>query len=110
VIEKMQNAPSLEAMGLAAPRFRLLVSAADGRQMYADIGNETPTGSGYYVLSSDRSVSIVNNFSLEPILGLIDNLPPASTATPAEAGTSIPETTPLPGTEPADLLTPAGTP
>lgn len=105
VVEKMENAPDLAAMGLTDPDYRLLLTLDTGRQIVTEVGNQTPTGSGYYVLSSDRNVYIVNTFSLDPILELIDNLPRRPTETPAE----MPLTSETPF-GPAGDATPAGTP
>lgn len=75
ILGRMENPPSLEEMGLAPPAYRLLIKLEDGRQLSVSVGRLTPTGSAFYVLNSDRTVSLVNNYSLEPILGLLENLP-----------------------------------
>lgn len=75
ILGRMENPPSLEEMGLAPPAFRLLIKLEDGKQLSVSVGRLTPTGSAFYVLNSDRTVSLVNNYSLEPILGLLENLP-----------------------------------
>lgn len=87
VLSTLEEGPSMEAAGLATPVYRLLINLDDGSQTVMNIGNVTPTGTGYYVLVSQQGISIVSKVSLEPILKLLDNPPimPTSTPTP-EAG------------------------
>lgn len=97
VITSLDEAPPLEAMGLDRPRYRLLVTLESGKQLYASVGKETPTGDGYYVLTSERRLVVVSKFSLDNLMGLIDRPPlkptptAQSTETPAEDETP-PET------------------
>jgi hypothetical protein len=83
ILSALEEAPALEDMGLTSPAYRILITLKNGKQIYASIGKETPTGSGYYVQGSDRRLSIVSKFSLDSVLGLIDNLPLRPTPTTA---------------------------
>lgn len=83
ILSALEEAPALEDMGLTSPVYRVLITLKNGKQIYASIGKETPTGSGYYVQGSDRRLSIVSKFSLDSVLGLIDNLPLKPTPTAA---------------------------
>ena len=93
LVSTLQNVPELQDLGLEPPVYRILVVTKDGKQLVASIGKITPTGSGYYVLSGDRRVYIANEFSLQPVLDLVDK--PLPTPLP----TSADET---PGVEPAN--------
>lgn len=97
LVSTLQNLPQLQDLGLDPPSYRILVVLRDGSQLVASVGKATPTGSGYYVLTSDRRIYIANEFSLQPILDLVDNppylLPEELTPSPA-AGT--PEATRAP--------------
>ena len=100
ILSALEEAPALEDMGLNLPAYRILITLKSGKQIYASIGKETPTGSGYYVQGSDRRLSIVGKFSLDPVLGLIDNLPlkPTPTAaveTPSGDGSNQETATPI---------------
>jgi hypothetical protein len=91
--QKLENTPEMEAMGLSKPVYRLRLTLADGAEQTAYIGKMTPTGGGYYALGSDQQVYVVNSYSLDPILQLIDEPPLQPTATPADAYPE-PEATP----------------
>jgi hypothetical protein len=97
LVSTLQNIPELQDLGLDPPSYRILVVLRDGSQLVASVGKATPTGSGYYVLTSDRRVYIANEFSLQPILDLIDNppylLPEELTPSPSGA---TPEATRVP--------------
>lgn len=100
LVTTLEKTPDLAAMGLDQPAYRILVTTSDGKSYVANIGKATPTNSGYYVLGSSRNVSVVSTYSLDSILGLVDN-PPLLQATPTpEASTESPIGTP-------DALTPA---
>lgn len=77
LVSTLQNIPQLQDLGLEPPAYRVLVIQKDGTQSMASVGNPAPTGSGYYVLTSDRRVYIVNEFSLQAILDLVDQPLPA---------------------------------
>jgi hypothetical protein len=75
LVSTLQNIPELQDLGLDPPSYRILVVMQDGSQSVASVGKATPTGSGFYVLTSDRGVYIANEFSLQPLLDLVDNPP-----------------------------------
>lgn len=86
VVSSLQNPPPLEDLGLNPPSYRILVTLRDGDQLIASVGKVTPTGSGLYVLSGDRRVLIVSEYSLQSLLDLVDNppYPPTPYPLPAE--------------------------
>ena len=93
VISSLEEGPSMEAAGLATPAYRLLIKLDDGSQVVVNIGNVTPTGSGYYVLASGQGMSIVSKFSLEPIIKLLDNPPVKLPDTPTPSDQNMPGVT-----------------
>jgi hypothetical protein len=97
VLSTLEEGPSMEAAGLATPAYRLLINLDDGSQVVMNIGNVTPTGTGYYVLVSQQGMSIVSKYSLEPILKLLDNPPVKLASTPTASDQNAP----------AVILTPA---
>jgi hypothetical protein len=98
VISTLEEGPSMEEAGLATPAYRLLINLDDGSQVIVNVGNETPTSSGYYVLASGQGMSIVSKFSLEPILKLLDNPPVKLPDTPTPSDQNMPgvDLTPAP--------------
>lgn len=83
VVSSLEQGPGLDAAGLSTPTYRVVIRLSDGSQELMSVGKETPTGGGYYVLVSNRGMYIVNKFSLDPFLRLVDNPPFAATATPS---------------------------
>jgi len=91
IVSDLPQAPDLEGAGLAAPAYRALIWLEDGSQELLSVGKETPTGSGYYALVSNRGMFVVSKYGLDPFLRLVDNPPFAPTATPSvEVGTPEP--------------------
>jgi hypothetical protein len=85
LVDTLKSPPELDALGLNPPSYRILVTLKDGEQLVASVGKVTPTGSGYYVLSSDRRVYIANEFSLQSVLDLVENPPYQPTPNPLPA-------------------------
>lgn len=96
LVGTLQTIPELQDLGLSTPSYRILVVQKDGKQLTASVGKMTPTGSGYYVLSSDRRVYIANEFSLKSILDLVENPPYPPTPYPQPAGETPGVETPVP--------------
>lgn len=98
VVTALQNPPGMNAIGLDRPTARLLVSNAEGQSWSAEIGQVTPTSSGYYV-STGAKVYVASKYALDALLGLVD-APPVLQAspTPPEIQLAPPatETTPAP--------------
>lgn len=96
LVGTLQTIPELQDLGLSTPSYRILVVQKDGKQLTASVGKMTPTGSGYYVLSSDRRVYIANEFSLKSILDLVENPPYPPTPYPQPTGETPGVETPVP--------------
>jgi hypothetical protein len=96
VVSTLQNPPAPEDLGLNPPSYRILVTFRNGDQLRASVGKVTPTGSGYYVLSGDRRVVIISEFSLKPVLDLVDNppYPPTPYPLPAEPAPGVEQVIP----------------
>lgn len=96
LVSRLEGAPALADMGLAPQAvYRLLVITQDGKQWVANIGNPTPTQSGYYALASARQVVVVSKYALDPILGFIDNPPVLLMPEATPSGSQVPELLPL---------------
>jgi hypothetical protein len=81
-LSTMQQVPDLKAIGLDPPVYRVLLTLSDGREITINVGDATPTGSGYYVLVSGRPLYVVNRYGMETFLGLVDSPPIQPTPTP----------------------------
>jgi hypothetical protein len=75
VLSTLEQPPALDVLGLDKPAYRLLIKMADGSQALANVGKETPTGSGYYVLSGDRQIVVVDKTGMDAILQMVDTPP-----------------------------------
>ncbi len=84
VISSPDSLPGLEALNLESALYKILLVNQDGSQVVINVGKETPTGSGYYVLSSNQNqVVVVNKFGMDALLNLLEN-PPAAAAPTVE--------------------------
>jgi hypothetical protein len=94
------NPPTLQAMGLDAPAYRLQADYSDGRQIQMSVGKQSPVGNAYYVLLNGKDIYVVSSYGLEMVLTLADNPPVAATptadATPAGAPAPAPSADPNP--------------
>jgi hypothetical protein len=99
----------LDAMGLTAPQQVISLQLSNGQSVRIQIGNQTPTGSGYYLRVDDGPATVVDQYSVSTLVSGLDKqsfLPP--TPTPAETGTAqvTPALTPSAGTAPQATATP----
>jgi hypothetical protein len=82
------NTTDLSAFGVLSPTHMLEIGLVDGRTLKLVVGDKTVTGTDYYVQrEGETSVLVVNSFSLDPVLGWVNNppyLPPTSTPEPVE--------------------------
>jgi len=78
----LSSTTPLEDLGLAVPDKYIVLDLEDGRQVNINIGKITPTGSGYYVLTSDRKIVVVSTYSLDTVFKLLENPPIQPTPTP----------------------------
>jgi hypothetical protein len=94
VRQSLEHPGDLADFGLAQPQAQVTVIMVDGTSRSLDVGSLDPTGSVYYVrLAEGGTVDMVSRYSLDDLLGLIQDPPyPAPTATPSSAveGTMIP--------------------
>lgn len=91
--------------GLTEPVSRVTVGLAGGDERVFEVGAEAPTGTTQYVrLPGEASVLVVSKYSLDGVLGLLEDVLPTPTATqtatetgaPAPDATSVPPGTPEP--------------
>lgn len=94
-----------QVVGLEVPEYILTIKFTSGVERTVEIGNVTPSESGYYVRDANDEVVIVSRGAIDSLLGLLQNPPYLETPTPSP----IPPTataTPLPVTP--EAATPTG--
>jgi hypothetical protein len=91
--------------GLTEPVSRVTIRLAGGDERVFEVGAEAPTGTTQYVrLPGEAGVLAVSKYSLDGVLGLLEDVLPTPTATqtatetgaPAPDATSVPPGTPEP--------------
>jgi len=77
----LQTPPAASVMGLEPPAYTIRLMLGDGSRLTAEVGMETPTQSGYYVRMTDSRrpdnalVAVVNTYSVESIVDVLDSPP-----------------------------------
>ncbi len=84
----------LNALGLLKPTYILKLRLANGKTWQAEIGKETPIGSGYYARANGQLL-VVEKYAVDSIASLL-NKPPLATPTPTPTPTATPTPTPTP--------------
>lgn len=87
------------AVGLNSPSYTITVGFSSGNFIIVQVGDETPTGAGYYVRKDDGPVLVVNTYNLASLLDMLTLPPLVETFTPTPAPpTETPTITPTPTT------------
>jgi hypothetical protein len=98
VVTMLETQPDPSSIGLASPVDTLVVSFANGTSHKIEIGNMTPTGSGYYVRYDDEKIYVISQSGIDAILKLLNAPPYPATETPnpttESTSTLTPEITP----------------
>lgn len=95
VVSRLDLDPAV--VGLKSPAYVITVGFSSGRSVRAEIGDETPTGTGYYVRKDDGSILVINKYGLDALLGLLHSPPYLETPTPSPSPMP-PTDTPTPPT------------
>ncbi len=82
IVTSLDTPPALADMGLTAPAYTLQLTLMSGAVHTLEIGNETPTGSGYYVRLDGGTVSVVSTSGIDPLTAMLTNPPYPATETP----------------------------
>lgn len=91
VISSPGTLPGLEALNLDKALYTVQVEKQDGSRIVINIGRETPTGSGYYVLVSDKNqVVVAGKTGLDAVIQLVENPPLQATPTAEATVTPVP--------------------
>ncbi len=82
----------LDAIGLTKPVNIVTIVLVDGTRQVLQVGNLTPTGSGYYVRQANGTVAVAGKYNMMPVLDLLVTPP---IVTPTAEGNAL-ESTPAP--------------
>ncbi len=77
---------ALDPAGLKAPTRVLTLRDKQGKQAEIRIGNETPTGSGYYVQVDQQAPVVVDKTTVDGTLDLFKSALPTATPSPTHPG------------------------
>ena len=86
---------ALESVGLKVPVYTLRLTLQDGHQKTVQIGNVTPTNSGYYTRLETGTVAVVTKYVVDNLITYLDN-PPVATQVPVPTETVEVDETPTP--------------
>ena len=79
-ISKFESKIDLADLGLDQATYWINPTLSNGEQKTAFIGNITPTNNGYYAYMNGAPLQVVNKFSVDSLLDILDN-PPILTQT-----------------------------
>lgn len=99
ILSQIDPAPALSAMGLDESSKKIILGLDDNRTLKIEVGIETPTQSGYYLRMDGGNPVVVSKYSVDTIIGFLDN-PPVSP-------TPVPVDTVEPTSEPTSQVAPA---
>ena len=92
ILERLDIDPA--AAGFASPAYTITIGFAGGKVFTAQIGDETPIGSGYYARKDGGDVLVITKDGLDALLNLLWYSPALATETPLPSETPTPTSTP----------------
>jgi hypothetical protein len=75
ITSRPQTIPDLETVGLDPAAYTILIETNDGKQLLVNVGNLTPTESGYYVLTQDRIIYVAGKSGFDGLIKFLENPP-----------------------------------
>ncbi len=85
IVDTIKTSQPLSSMGLDFPSYVLKLTFQNGIEHKMEIGDKTPTGSGYYVRLDGGAVYIISPDGISALLNLLTTppyMPPTSTSVP----------------------------
>ena len=97
IVTTLNPPPDLTSVGLAVPLYTMELGFVSGKSDKIEIGNLTPTSSGYYVRFDGENIYVIEKSGIDSVLNLLTSPPFPATATPETTSTPLPEVaTPTP--------------
>jgi hypothetical protein len=91
IVTTLNTPPTLSDIGLAVPADTIDLVFVNGTSHTLEIGNLTPTSSGYYVRFDGGKIYVIEKSGIDSLLNLLTNPPfpptPTSPPTPETTGT-----------------------
>lgn len=94
IITTLSSTSDLSTLGLSAPAYTFDLVFSSGATHKFEVGNLTPTSSGYYVRFDSGKIYVVDKSGINSLVNLLTSPPFPATATPiptAETATPAPE-------------------
>lgn len=101
-LTRLEAAVGLESMGLVTPQYVIRLQSQRGEETLLEVGNETPTQSGYYVQVDNAAVLVAQKFAVQAVIDMLKQIPlqptptPEASITPEGTETPLAELTPTP--------------
>jgi hypothetical protein len=103
VLSQIDGGKSPSIFGFDKPAYTITIEFKGGKARTLEVGDATPTNSGYYVRIDKDKMAITDLSGIDSLLQLVSFPPYLNTPTP----TSLPSTTtPVPATETSQTSTP----
>lgn len=88
-------------IGLISPAYIITVELNNGEAVRLEVGDLTPTGTGYYARKDGGNILVINKYGLDALLDMLETPPYAETPTPSPTPTETPTPTPEASATPA---------
>ncbi len=75
MITTLENPPALDALGLAPPNYQAVFTFSNGASPGLEIGDEAPTGNGFYVQQGQGAPGLVSKPAIDQLINLLE-MPP----------------------------------
>lgn len=93
IVNEIERPQTLSSYGLLFPEYVIKLTFDQSGKHVMEIGDETPSGSGYYVQIDDEKIFIVSEDGIEAVINLLRNppyLPATATLAPEQQSTNTP--------------------
>lgn len=98
IVDEVEN-PDPSVFGLDNPSYTITIAFADGSTSTLEVGDATPSNSGYYVRVDKENIVILNLSGIDALTNLAAFPPYLNTPTPTATATPPPTETPVPPTQ-----------
>jgi hypothetical protein len=94
IITILETPPAPSAVGLSVPAYTMELGFVSGASHKIEVGNMTPTSSGYYVRFDGGKIFVIEQSGIDALLNLLTAPPFPATATPVPTTESTSTPTP----------------
>ena len=83
IITRLESPPDPSAIGLDAPSYTMELGFISAKNHKLEVGNLTPTSSGYYVRFDDGKIYVISQSGIDALVNLLTAPPYPATETPS---------------------------